>query len=76
MAVQSERARTAPAGSAPFVPGGRAGVPPASVPLGFLAAGGVGLWAFGLAVWFAADRVVEAPTHPGVVSTVHLGRTS
>ena len=75
MAVQSERALTAPAGSAPFVPG-RAAVPPASVPLEFLAAGGVGLWAFGLAVWFAADRVVEAPTHPGVVSTVHLGRTS
>lgn len=54
-------------------PGGPTAVPPASVPLGFLAAGGVGLWAFGLAVWFAADHVVSAPTHPGVVSAVHVG---
>jgi hypothetical protein len=48
-------------------------VPPASLPLGFLAAGGIGLTAFGLAVWFAADRIVEAPTHPGVLSAVHVG---
>jgi hypothetical protein len=48
-------------------------VPPASVPLGFLAAAGVGLFAFGLAVWFAADRVVASPTHPGAVSAVHVG---
>jgi hypothetical protein len=64
---------TAPMPAAPFVPGGAAAVPPPSVPLGFLAAGGVGLWAFGLAVWLAADRVVTSPTHPGVVSAVHVG---
>jgi hypothetical protein len=55
------------------VPGGGASVPPAAVPLGFLAAAGVGLTAFGLAVWFAADRIVSAPTHPGAVSAVHVG---
>ncbi|QYG95185.1 hypothetical protein HC251_23985 [Iamia sp. SCSIO 61187] len=43
------------------------------MPLGFLAAAGGGLWAFGLAVWFAADRLVETPTHPGAVSAVHVG---
>ncbi|MGE3447802.1 MAG: hypothetical protein AB7H92_09515 [Microbacteriaceae bacterium] len=59
--------------AAPFMPGGTGTVPPASVPLGFLAAAGVGLWAFGLAVWFAADRLVESPTHPGAVSAVHVG---
>jgi hypothetical protein len=48
-------------------------VPPASVPLGFLAAAGVGLCAFGLAVWFAADRIVSGPTHPGAVAAVHVG---
>jgi len=57
---------------APFVPGG-ATVPPASVPLGFLLAAGVGLVGFGLALWFAADRVVTSPTHPGAVSAVHVG---
>jgi hypothetical protein len=57
----------------PFVPGATSAVPPASVPLGFLAAAGVGLFAFGLAVWFAADRVVASPTHPAAVSAVHVG---
>ena len=47
--------------------------PPASVPLGFLAAAAVGLLGFGLATWFAADRLVTLPNHPGVVSAVHLG---
>jgi hypothetical protein len=42
------------------------------VPLGFLAASGVGLVAAGLSVWFAADRVVGSPTHPGAVSAVHV----
>lgn len=74
MPVHTERAHpTAPAPAAPFVPGGNAVVPPPSVPLGFLAAGGVGLWAFGLSVWFAADRVITTPTHPGAVSAVHVG---
>ena len=73
MAVQSERPTARPVTAAPFMPGGAGTVPPASVPLGFLAAAGVGLWAFGLAVWFAADRLVESPTHPGAVSAVHVG---
>ena len=48
-------------------------VPPPPVPLGFLAAAGVGLVGFGLATWFAADRIVAAPSHPGAVSAAHLG---
>ncbi len=72
MAVQAEPSRTPPVGAAPFMPGGGS-VPPASVPLGFLGAAGVGLWAFGLAAWFAADRIVGSPTHPGAVSAVHVG---
>lgn len=59
--------------AAPFVPGAPAVVPPASVPLGFLAAAGVGLIGFGLAVWFAADSIVTAPAIPGAVSAVHVG---
>jgi hypothetical protein len=47
--------------------------PPASVPLGFLSAAGAGLVGFGFVTWFAADRLVASPTHPGVVSAVHLG---
>ena len=73
MAAPTRTSPSMPAPAAPFAPGGGATVPPASVPLGFLAAAGVGLWAFGLAVWFAADRLVEAPTHPGAVSAVHVG---
>lgn len=46
--------------------------PPASVPLTFFAAGGVGLVATGLAVWFAADRAVVDPRHGGVLSAVHV----
>ncbi len=60
------------AGAAPYG-GARSVVPPASVPLGFLMASGVGLTAFGLATWFAADNAVVAPTLEGVVSAVHLG---
>ncbi len=47
--------------------------PPASVPLGFLAASGAGLIGFGFATWFAADRLVISPSLPGVVAAVHLG---
>lgn len=71
--VLTDRVPEPPPASAPFVPGGRAAVPPASVPLGFLAAGGVGLWAFGLAVWLAADRLVAWPGHSGVVAAAHVG---
>jgi hypothetical protein len=73
--VETETPKPAspPRTSAPFVPGATGNVPPASVPLGFLAAAGVGLTAFGLAAWFAADHAVVAPTHSGVVSAVHVG---
>lgn len=65
--------------SAPMVPpvavpgpGAPDVVPPPAVPLSFLAAAGVGLTGLGLAVWFSADRLVTAPTHPGAVSAVHV----
>ncbi len=77
MVIQSETARPSPSPpprvAPPFMAGPTASVPPASVPLGFLAAAGVGLCGFGLAVWFAADNIVVAPTIPGVVSAVHVG---
>src|SRR5690606_5034216 len=47
--------------------------PPPAIPLAFLAAAAVGLCGFGFAVWFAADRLVSSPTHPGAVSAVHVG---
>ena len=53
-------------------PGAPEVVPPPAVPLAFLAASGIGLTALGLAVWFAADRLTTAPTHPGAVSAVHV----
>jgi len=59
--------------AAPRAPAGPSSVPPASVPLSFLAAAGVGLALFGVAVWLAADRLVRAPTHPGAVAAVHVG---
>lgn len=48
-------------------------VPPASVPLSFLAAAGAGLVGFGFATWFAADRAVVTPTQQGVLANVHVG---
>ncbi|MCB1029863.1 MAG: hypothetical protein KDA95_00910 [Acidimicrobiales bacterium] len=48
-------------------------MPPASVPLSFLALAGAGMWAFGLGAWFGADRIIESPTHPGAVGAVHVG---
>ena len=56
-------------GAAPGMPGS---APPPSVPLSFLAAAGVGLGAAGLSGWFAADRIVSSPTHPGAVAAVHV----
>lgn len=47
-------------------------VPPPSIPLGFLAAAGVGLIGFGLAAWLAADSLVASPFYSGVISTVHM----
>ena len=58
--------------SAPFMPGAGMSVPPASVPLGFLAAGGVGLIGAGLAAGLAADTLVKTPTIPGALSAVHV----
>lgn len=59
---------------APFVGGGSptAVVPPAALPLAFFAAAGLGLILLGFGVWFAADRLVERPTHSGAVSAVHI----
>lgn len=47
--------------------------PPPSVPIGFLAAGAIGLFGFGFVTWFGADKLVVAPNHPAVVAAVHLG---
>jgi len=58
---------------APFVPGGAAVVPPPSVPLGFLAAAGAGLSAFGLVAWWGADWIVTWPAATEAVAAVHVG---
>lgn len=47
--------------------------PPPSVPLSFLAAAAFGLFGFGFVAWFAADRLVTVPNHPGAVAAVHSG---
>src|SRR5262245_8488859 len=47
-------------------------VPPATVPLTFLAAAAIGLVGFGLAVVFVAPRAVLSPSDPEVVAAVHL----
>lgn len=57
---------------APTTPGPMS-APPASVPLAFLSAAGVGYVATGAAVAFAADRLAATPTHSGAVSAVHVG---
>jgi len=62
-----------PSRPAAFPGPGIAAVPPPSVPLGFLAAAGVGLVELGLATWFAADRIVHSPTHHGAVAAAHIG---
>ena len=48
-------------------------VPPAGVPLVFLAAAGVGLVGFGVALTLVASTAVVAPNAPAVVAAVHLG---
>lgn len=55
------------------MPGATTAVPPPSIPLGFLAASGLGLFLFGFAVTLASDHIVETPTHPGAISAVHVG---
>lgn len=67
------RSSNLPPMAAAMAPSGVGSVPPPSVPLGFLVAAGVGGTGFGLATWFAADRVVSAPTHPGALAAVHVG---
>lgn len=67
------RSSNPPPMAAAMAPGGTGSVPPPSVPLGFLVAAGAGGTGFGLSVWFAADRLVSAPTHPGALAAVHLG---
>ena len=47
--------------------------PPPTVPLTFLAAAGVGLTAFGVAIAAVADRAATAPTAAPVVAAVHVG---
>ena len=48
-------------------------MPPAGVPLVFLAAAGVGLVGFGVALTLVASTAVVAPNAPAVVAAVHLG---
>lgn len=48
-------------------------VPPAWLPLGLLAAAGIGLMGFGIALFAVASRATVAPRHHDVVATVHLG---
>lgn len=47
-------------------------VPPAWLPLGFMAAAGVGLVGLGTALAIAAPSVVTAPRTDNVIATVHL----
>lgn len=74
MAVHNERVETVLAKALPFVPGGAGTVPSSSVPLGFLAAAGGGLWAFGLAApsspVLAAGCALVSCT--GALATVNL----
>ncbi len=46
--------------------------PPPSVPLSFLGAAAGGLFGFGFVAWFAADKLVTVPNHPGAVAAVHM----
>jgi hypothetical protein len=46
--------------------------PPPTVPLTFLAAAGVGLTAFGVAIAAVASRAATSPTAPTVVAAAHL----
>lgn len=54
-------------------PGGPPSVPPAAVPLAFLAAAGAGLIGFGIALTAVAPTAVVSPDAPKVVAAVHLG---
>ncbi|HEX6946505.1 MAG TPA: hypothetical protein VF246_04065 [Acidimicrobiia bacterium] len=57
-----------------MIPGDRVAMtPPPSVPLSFLGAAAFGLFGFGFVSWFAADKLVTVPNHPGAVAAVHTG---
>ncbi len=58
--------------AAPLAPGSPKTVPPAWLPLSFLAAAGVGLVGFGIALAANSDVVVHSPTDSTSVATVHL----
>lgn len=73
MAAPTTQHRPTPPLAAPFMPGARGTTPPPSIPLGFLALSGLGLWAFGVAGGLAADRLVSTPSHPGALAAVHVG---
>lgn len=72
-AVAPPTARPAPPATPPTAPAARLAAPPAGVPLGFLAASGAALVAFGVAVALAARTLVDTPMLPRAVATVHLG---
>ena len=56
----------------PGVMGPATVTPPPSVPLSFLGAAAAGLFGFGFVAWFAADKLVTVPNHPGAVAAVHM----
>ncbi len=62
-----------PAAWARRPPGVPAGVPPPSVPLGFLAAAAVGLIGCGVAFWWARAAGIPDPTADPVVAATHFG---
>lgn len=62
-----------PAAWARRPPGVPAGVPPPTVPLGFLAAAAVGLVGCGVAFWWARAAGISDPTADPVVAATHLG---
>lgn len=53
-------------------PGSPLAVPPAWLPLSWLAAAGIGLIGFGIALAVEADAIVDAPQSSSAIATVHL----
>lgn len=66
--------RVAPPGAgAPAGVGGPPSAPPASVPLTFLFAAGIGAIGFAVVLVANASVIVDSPTAPRALATVHLG---
>lgn len=63
---------SATASSAPYR-GMTAIVPPASIPLGFLLASGIGFAGFGFGIAAIPSRLIVTPTDLSVVGVVHIG---